>query len=99
MNTRYKSMKYKLLMFLNPDATCARDAAKYLYGSSTDHNKAAARTVVCKLRVMGWIISDKIWQVTGEQYELLQKCQEWELNPTKDKDITPDGLRELTTWK
>jgi len=93
------NIKYKLLMFLNPDATCARDAAEYLYGSSTDDDKANARAVVCKLRAMGWIISKKTWQVTGEQYELLQKCQELKLNPRQDKDITPDGLRELTTWE
>ena len=69
---RTKEYLFKLLLYLNPDATSIDDITIYLYGKITTKKTRSSYGYIHRLRNMGWLISRATYRLNHLQYMMLQ---------------------------
>ena len=69
---RRADVTFKLLLFLNPDATDIRHIARYLYANERPPTILKTYALISSLKKKGWVISKYDYRLDVTQYHAFQ---------------------------
>ena len=88
-------MTFKLLLFLNPDATDIRHIARYLYHTERREAVQKAYALIGGLKKKGWIISKYEYRLDVLQYYTFQVAYSKRGFQLKQVSLTPNVIADI----